>query len=121
MLRDERRWRRRKGLRRPSLLAFGFTPVNRALFDRKNRPPRFSFQHEEVAGLVAGYDNRSLCSIAAQVGEDRLGGGVVIPQIVVDELKPPDQLTGLCRQRHDRIRPSVVARPFSAVIIGTGA
>ena len=86
-----------------SLLAVGVAFGNRALFDAENRPPGLPIQHKEVSGLVALNDNRHRSAVAAQGGEDRLGSGVVIPQIVMHELETPDQFTGLCRQRHHRV------------------
>ena len=48
-------------------------------------------------------------------------GGVVVPQVVVDELEAPFELAGLDVQRHDRIGPAVVAGAKPAPVVGAGA
>jgi len=96
-LRHERRWCDGEGLRRRGLLAFGLAFWNRAFIDAKDRVAGLPFQYKEVSGLVALDHDRQLHAIAALCGEEGLGSGVVIPQIVMHELKTPGQFAGLGR------------------------
>src|SRR4029077_16004371 len=53
--------------------------------------------------------------------ERRLGRDVLVPEIVVGDLDPPDELAGGRAQGDDGIGPPVVALSNAAEVVGAGA
>ena len=51
----------------------------------------------------------------------RLRGSIVVPQVVMHELKAPDELPGRSTQRYDRIGIRVRAWAQAAKMVGTRA
>ena len=60
-------------------------------------------------------------SLPGDHGQRRLGGIVVVPDVVVDGLERPDHLAGLDVQRDDGIGVAVVAGAQAAPEVGAGA
>ena len=106
------------GLRRPRLLAGHVTRRRRTLLDWEERCAGDPVEDEHAAHLGGDGDRGG----AVAPGEQRgLGGDVVVPQIVVDDLEAPYQLAGGGSQGHDRVRPPVVALARTAPVVGTRA
>src|SRR5690606_38988595 len=57
-------------------------------------------------------------AVLVDVDKHGLGGGVVIPEIVVHDLEVPDDLAGFGAQRDDAVRIQVAAGAFAAVVVG---
>src|SRR5262249_13463423 len=51
----------------------------------------------------------------ANISEDRRGRQVVIPKIVVDELKMPDAFTGVGPDAHETVAEEIVSKPVPAI------
>ena len=65
-------------------------------------------------------DGRYRFPIADDVHEDGLRRNVVVPQIVMDDLKMPDDLAGRRSKCDDRVCILVWAETFPAVVVGIG-
>jgi hypothetical protein len=50
-------------------------------------------EHEQVAGLVAGYHHRNFGVMTAQIRKNRLRSGVIVPHVVMNQLEAPNQFT----------------------------
>ena len=107
----------RKRLRRPALLAGNVDRRHRTLFDRKQGTPGEAVEHEDVAHLGVDDDGGR----AVLPGEQgRLRGHVVVPQVVVNDLKSPDEGARRGAQGHHRVGPLVVALADAAVVVRAG-
>src|SRR5438045_9747045 len=115
-MRDERRRRAWKRLRRRRLFTGDVALRNRTLVDRKHRLARLAIERVDEAALVAR-DHRGNPAAAPRDGrEERRRRAVVVPEIVMDELKSPRELAALRAQPDDRVRPPAVAAPTAAVV-----
>src|SRR5207247_9716717 len=65
--------------------------------------------------------NRNVLAVMRQGCEKRRRGRVVVPQIMVDKLKTPSDFSGLGMKGDHRIRPLIVSRAQTAVVVRTGA
>ena len=72
-------------------------------------------------GLVALDHDGNSTSVVHDGRQQRRRRRVVIPQVMVNELKAPGELTRPGAQRNDGIRPLVIAGTQAAVIIGARA
>src|SRR5262249_21732088 len=86
-------------------------------FDLEYRRPLFAIEHEEIASLVALNDDGDVAAVSMQRRKNRLGRRVVVPKVVVDQLKPPYEFAVLASQRHHRVCPPIIARTFDAVVV----
>ena len=96
---------------------------HRAFFHIKNRLAGSSVETENESCFGALQYRRNDFSIVPQVNEGGLGGQIVIPDIVVNELLIPGNGSGFGIQRDERVCVEVVALPFATVEIracGTG-
>ena len=113
----DERWRpdrHRLGRRQP-LARYGALLGDRAFLDGKQRFPRFPVQHENQA-LLGGLDDcRHHGPLVRQVHQDRLCGGVVVPDIMMDDLEVPDDLPGAAAQRDHRIGIAVFTGACAAI------
>ncbi len=90
-------------------------------FHGKNGNASIAIQDKQETSFVALDNYRDTFAIALESGEERRGGGIVVPEVVVHELESPDEFSGLTTKGDDGIGPLVVSRTETAVIIGTGA
>ena len=69
-----------------------------------------TIQHEDVAGFRRGIDDRYGFAVDLNISQRRLGRHVHIPQIVMDGLIAPGQLTGGGVQCHNRAGITLLLR-----------
>src|SRR5439155_2161211 len=58
--------------------------------------------------------------VHGDIEQVRRRGGIVIPQVVMNELIVPDSFPGLRVKTEKRIREQIVAEPMPSVIVGRG-
>src|SRR5258708_26691183 len=118
----EGEWRRsrRERLCRRGGFAGNIAGRNAAFFHREDGAAGVTIEDIEKPSLVALNHDGNVFSVVAQRGEQRRRGGIVIPQVVMDELESPDELSGFCAERDHGIRPLVIAGSQTAVIVWTG-
>src|SRR5215469_4121570 len=119
-LRSERRRLYRERLCRRSDFAGNVGLRDGTLLDREDGLARVAAEDVEESGLVALNDDGDVFAVNVQGGEQRRGGTVKVPQIVMNELKAPDELAGFATQGDHGVGPLVVARAKAAVVVGTG-
>src|SRR5215472_364358 len=119
-LRSERRRLYRERLCRRSDFAGNVGLRDGTLLDREDGLARVAAEDVEESGLVALNDDGDVFAVNVQCGEQRRGGTVKVPQIVMNELKAPDELAGFATQGDHGVGPLVVARAKAAVVVGTG-
>ena len=95
VLRHKRRGRRRKRLRGRSHFPRHIALRHGAFLDRKYWLACVAIEDVEKAGLVALNDDGNIPAVPIQRGQQRRGSAVVIPKIVMDELKSPGDFAGL--------------------------
>ena len=88
---------------------------NGPLFDRPDGPAGGAIEDERERLLRELHDRLDRLSVDADVGEDRRGRQVVVPQVVVDDLIVPDPFAGRAPDAHERVGEDVVAKPVPAV------
>ena len=110
-----------EGLRGPGLFPRDVARRDRALFDWKERLAGEAVENEEVTHLGRHGDRRDSRRAAPQREQHRLRWNVIVPQVVMHDLKPPDEPAGGRAQRHDGVGPAVVARARAAVVVGARA
>src|ERR1700683_712171 len=120
LLRDESRGRQGKRLRGRGDFARDICLRDGTLLDGKYGRSCIAIQDIKEAGLVALNHDGNAFAVVLDGGEQRRGGGIVVPKIVMHELKSPDELPGLSAQGHDGVGPFVVTGTKAAVIIGAG-
>ena len=103
-----------EGLRRRCILPRNVALRNGALLDGNERRPGEPIQHEHTPHLRRDRDRG--CAVLPRE-EGRLRGDVVVPEVVVHDLKSPDELAGGRPQGDDRVGPPVVALADAAVVI----
>src|SRR5262249_10599986 len=94
---------------------------NRTFF---NRPDRLSVgpienKRERLLGQLNNRLDRF--SINSNVREDRGGGHVVVPDVVMSQLVVPDAFARLNVEAYDRRRKQVVPRALSAILVARRA
>ena len=92
------------------VIPFGSALRNRFFRGRDHQFAITAIQYEDVAGFRRGIDDRYGFTINLNVSQRRLGGHIHIPQIVVDGLVAPGQLTGGGVQRHNRAGVTLLLR-----------
>src|SRR5262249_50431239 len=110
-----------KRLRRPGLFAWHVASRNGALFDRPNRFAGLPIEdpHESLfADLGYHVDVAALVANGQQLGR---GGGVVVPDIMVDHLKMPQAFAGAGIESQQAVGEQVRAFAIRAVEIVLGA
>ena len=107
-LRTEAQVRERLGF--ADVIAFGRTLRNRFFRGRHNQLTVAAIQHEDVAGFSRSVNDRHGFAVNGNVRQRRLGRHIHIPQIVVNGLIAPRQLTGGCIQRQDSARITFLLR-----------
>ena len=90
-------------------------------FNREERRTGLAMENEEMSHLRRDDDGRYRLPIARDVHEDGLRRNVVVPQIVMDDLKMPDHLAGRRSECDDRVCILVYAETFPAEVVGTWA
>ena len=100
----------RERLRFRDVVAFRRALRNRFFRRRHNQLAVAAIQHEDVAGFRRGVNHRHGFAVNGNVGQRRLGRHIHIPQIVVNGLVAPCQLTGRRVQRHDGARIALLLR-----------
>ena len=121
MLHHKRRRRARERLRRRRDLSRHIALRHRPLFHRKHRHARIAIQHVQKSRLVSLHHHRNLFAVAPNRRQQRRRSAVVVPQIVMHQLKAPRQLPRLRMQRNHGVGPLVVARTQAAVVVGARA
>src|SRR6185437_11821384 len=114
----QQRLNRRERLRRPRLLSRHIRLRHRPLRNREQRLPRQPVENIDHPRLVHHRDRRN---ISVPRKQQRLRGRVVVPEVVVHELKGPHLLARRRSQRHNRVRIVVVPHPRPTVIVHRGA
>ena len=92
------------------VIAFGGALRNRFFRGRDHQLAITAIQHEDVAGFRRSIDDRHGFAVDFNVSQRRLGRHVHIPQIVVDGLVAPGQLTGGGVQRDNRAGIALLLR-----------
>src|SRR5262249_52659925 len=62
-----------------------------------------------------------IATILANGDQAGLGGQIIIPDIVVHDLKLPHQLATRSAKRNDRVSIGIAAQPLAAVVVRAGA
>src|SRR5262249_2219829 len=60
-------------------------------------------------------------SVNGDVGQDRGGGHVVIPDVMMSQLVVPDPFSGLNVEANDRRRKQIVPRALSSILVSSRA
>ena len=120
-LQIERRRLGRERLGGRQLLARHQGLRHRPLLDGPDRLARLAVQRIEE-GLLGGLEQSlDLFAIDCDVHQDRGGGCVVVPDVVMDQLVVPSPFAGLDVQRDDARAEEVVTRTKTAVKVHGGA
>ena len=116
-------WRRSygEGLCRRSDFAGNVALRNAVLLNRKDRLSGIAIQYVKKPGLIPLNNDVNFFSLMLQCCEQWRRCRVVVPQVVMHELKTPGDLAGLTVQCNYRIGPLVVSRSKPAIVVGTGA
>ena len=105
---DRKRLRGRELLARRAVLRHG------ALLDRKDRPARVAIENEDEALLGRLHDDVARLAVDGDRRQRRLGGNVVVPDVVLDDLERPRQRAVGGVQGDDRVRVAIRAGPTAA-------
>ena len=100
----------REWLRLTDVIAFCRTLWHWFFWRRHNQFTVAAIQYEDVAGFRRSVNHRNGFAVNGNVRQCRLGWHVHIPQIVVNGLVAPGQLTGGRIQRHDSARVAFLLR-----------
>ncbi len=98
----QRRRLHRKRLRRPGLFAGDVARRHRPFLDGIDRLTGFALQKEHQARLRHRHHRGNSPPVADDVDERRRGGVVVVPDVVMGELKMPAHFAGVGIERDDR-------------------
>src|SRR5581483_4508455 len=104
---NERRRRERERLGGRRHFAGHIAGRYRTLLDRKHRLAGIAVENVEKACFVALNDDRDFFTVTLDSGQQRRRGAVVVPKVVMDELKSPSEFAGLRAQGDNRISPLV--------------
>ena len=116
----ERRRLGGKRLRGPRLLAGHIALGNRPLFDGPERLAGHAVEdveQSELGGLRDDVDHLAVVLDGEELGR---GGGVVVPEIVMDELVMPEALAGAEVEREDAVAEEIGAFAVAAVHVVSG-
>ncbi|PYV03960.1 MAG: hypothetical protein DMG26_08530, partial [Acidobacteria bacterium] len=89
------------------LLAGDVALRHRTLLHGEYRCAGVTIERVEEPGLVALDHDSDAFAVAQQRRQQGRRGGIVVPQVMMDELKPPRHFAGLRAQRNHRVRPFV--------------
>ena len=104
----------RERLRRRRVLVRQFALRHRALFDVEDRLAGDAVEREHQAGLVDDDDCGNGRTVPLQIDEQRRRLRVVVPDVVMNELKVPQVLAGVRVHRDHRRGEEVVAGTIDA-------
>ena len=116
----EPRQRRRlhgKRLRRPGLFAGDIALRNRPLLDGVDRLAGFALEKEHQARLRHRDDGGNSPPVADDVHQRGRGRVVVVPHVVVRQLKVPADFAGVGIERDDRRGIQILLRAMAAVVL----
>src|SRR5262249_49846372 len=107
----------REWLRRGSLLTWRVGLRNRPFFDRPDRLAVGPIEDEGKRLLRQLHDRLDRSAVNGDVCQDRGGGHVVVPDVVMSQLVGPDAFAGFDVEAHDRRGEEVVSPALSAVLV----
>ena len=116
----ERRRPGRKRLRRERQLSGNIRRRDRPFLDRPDRCAGDAIEHVGKGLFRELNDRLDWPAANVDIHEDRVRGHVVIPDIVVNELPVPDDLSCFDVDAHQRIRKQVGARTIASVHVVGG-
>ena len=111
----------RERLRQPRLLGGDIRLRHRPLLHGEKRRAGAPIEHEDVAHLGRDGERRHVSAVPPQREHHRLGGNVVVPQVVVHHLEVPEDGAGRRPQRDHGIRVEILSQSPAAEEVGTGA
>ena len=85
---------------------------------REERLALGAIEHVEHAGFGGLDDRRHRHTLDFDVTQHGLGGEIVVPEVVVDELLVPDELAAPRIQREERVGEAIAAEPRAAEVVG---
>ncbi len=107
----------RKGLGGGGCFAGHAALRNWAFFHAEYRLSGFTVQDEKIRCLGANRNGGNRLTVALQIEQERRRSNIIIPKIMVNRLKVPDELSRVRSQRNNGIRKQIIAEPFASVII----
>jgi hypothetical protein len=84
----------------------------------KTGTPGVAIGNVEESGLVSLNDDRDGPAVVENGRQQRWRGGVVITEIVMDELESPLEDAGFGVERNYRVGPLVIAWSRAAIVVG---
>src|SRR5882762_7995171 len=78
-------------------------------------------ENKYMAHLSADCYGREFFAIPGYFHQYRLGGNIIIPQVMMNHLEIPNHFSGGSAERDNRITIQVLSQPFTAIIIRTWA
>src|SRR5262249_10232689 len=93
-LRHKRRRQHRKRLRARKEFAFNSTLRDRAFAHRKKRLSSRAIEDKHVTHLCSNRDGRDFNAVSSNRYQRRLSRHVVVPHVVMNDLKTPDYSSG---------------------------
>src|SRR6185437_3111905 len=94
---------------------------NRALFDAEDGLAGVAIEDEHQAGFADGYERGNFLAVFIDFDKSRSGRQIVVPEVVVDGLEIPLQLSGVGVDGDDGIAEEIIAGTIATIVIGRRA